>query len=240
MTKPPMLWPTIDRRAVDAARLGDRHDLVGPLLERVVVAVVAVAVAGQVDGHDAELVGERGGDVGPPVRVGAAAVDEHQAGLPGSPQVRNATVPPSTSIRWCSAGTARAARNQSGASGRTCSSVGAAVSAIAPEPSGIGWRRRSDRRPHWPATPPDQGLKGCGGLVPATLQTSAGGAGRGSGGDRPEAALGEVVEGLAQLVLGVHHEGALPGDRLTDRLAAEQQHLEVAGARVLAGIGARW
>lgn len=72
-----------DRRAGDAARPGHRQHLVDPLLERVAVAVVAVAVPGQVDGHDAELVGEAGRDVGPPVGVGAAAVDEHEARAPG-------------------------------------------------------------------------------------------------------------------------------------------------------------
>ena len=53
-------------------------DLAGPLLELVRVAVVAVAVARQVEGQHPEVRGEGGGDVGPPVRVGAAAVHEDQ------------------------------------------------------------------------------------------------------------------------------------------------------------------
>ena len=79
VTNPPMLWPDDDRRAGDAAGVGHGQDLVGPLVERV-------------DGRGgrcrrgrtgrAPPPGSRrrtGRDVGPPVGVGAAAVDEHEA-----------------------------------------------------------------------------------------------------------------------------------------------------------------
>src|SRR5947209_610398 len=46
-----------------------------------------------------------------------------------------------------------------------------------------------------------------------------------SGRDSTQAASLEVLERLAQLVLRVHHERAVPGDRLADGLTAEEQHV---------------
>src|SRR5580700_12049545 len=45
-----------------------------------------------------------------------------------------------------------------------------------------------------------------------------------------------VLEGLDQLVPGVHHERAVRGDRLPDRLAAQEQQVEVL-ARTLLPLG---
>ena len=51
------------------------------------------------------------------------------------------------------------------------------------------------------------------------------------GGDGAHAAGVEVVDGLEDLLAGVHHERAVVRDRLADREAAEQQHLERVGRR---------
>ena len=56
-------------------------------------------------------------------------------------------------------------------------------------------------------------------------------------GTTPEPAALEVVERLLDLGAGVHDERPVPGDRLADRLPAEQQHLHAAGARVLTARG---
>src|SRR6476660_3921819 len=53
------------------------------------------------------------------------------------------------------------------------------------------------------------------------------------GGDRAELAGLEVGEGLAELGLVVHHERAVPRDRLPDRAAAEDQHVQLGAARLL-------
>src|SRR5579875_3418686 len=45
----------------------------------------------------------------------------------------------------------------------------------------------------------------------------------------------EVLEGLLQLGLGVHHKRAVVGHRLADGLPAEHQHLEGRGTRLLGG-----
>ena len=55
---------------------------------------------------------------------------------------------------------------------------------------------------------------------------SAGGRDAGHPPGSPEAAGVEVLDGLDELGPGVHHERAVGGDRLADRPAAEQQHLE--------------
>ena len=106
------------RRPGDVAGPGHGHHLVGPLLERVRRAVPAVTVAGQVEAHHPELLGEGGGHVGPPVGMGPAAVDEDQASgaraCRRSGRGRRSRRPrPSGRPR----GTARARTNQDGASG---------------------------------------------------------------------------------------------------------------------------
>ncbi len=68
------------RRAGEVGGVGDGHDLAGPLFDRIGRPVVAVAVSGQVEGGDAVVVREQGRDVGPPVVVRTAAVDEHESG----------------------------------------------------------------------------------------------------------------------------------------------------------------
>ena len=68
-----------DRWPGDAAGIGNSDDFRGPLLEGVGIAVLAVAVAGQVDRQHPEFVGEASRHVRPPVGVGPAAVDEHEA-----------------------------------------------------------------------------------------------------------------------------------------------------------------
>jgi hypothetical protein len=70
--------PDHDRAAGDACCVSNGEDLVGPLLQLVVRSMAAVTVAGQVDGHDPVLVGERRRNVRPPVRACAATVHEHQ------------------------------------------------------------------------------------------------------------------------------------------------------------------
>ena len=72
-----------DRRAGHVGGVGYGNDLVGPLFQGVPVSPVAVAVSRQVQCRDAVVAGELGGHVGPPVGVGGAAVDEHQAGPAG-------------------------------------------------------------------------------------------------------------------------------------------------------------
>src|SRR5271165_793062 len=67
--------------------------------------------------------------------------------------------------------------------------------------------------PHVPAVP--RSLSRTTSL--AVLQT-------GQAGNRAELAAVEVVEGLVDLRLAVHDEGAAHGDGLADRLAAEGQH----------------
>ena len=47
----------------------------------------------------------------------------------------------------------------------------------------------------------------------------------------------EVLEGLLELGARVHHERPVGRDRLADRLAAEDEHLEGLGARVLGLVG---
>ena len=53
-------------------------------------------------------------------------------------------------------------------------------------------------------------------------------------GDDTEAPGLEVLEGGDELLPGVHDEGAVGGDGLTDRPTAEQDDLEGGAARVLA------
>ena len=60
------------------------------------------------------------------------------------------------------------------------------------------------------------------------------------GGDGAEPAGLEVLEGLDQLVPGVHHERAVRGDRLADRLAAEDQDVQPVAGAVVAAAGRRW
>ena len=78
VTKPPMLCPITTGGPLIPPADRDTDHLFGPLLERVGVAVCTVPVARQVDREHSELAGERGGDVRPPVGVGAAAVHEHE------------------------------------------------------------------------------------------------------------------------------------------------------------------
>ena len=59
------------------------------------------------------------------------------------------------------------------------------------------------------------------------------------GGDGAHAAGVEVVDGLDDLLTGVHHERPVVGDRLADGHPAEQQHLEVLGRPFLAVGGAQ-
>src|SRR5690606_35879336 len=68
------------RCSVDASGFGGRHDLGGPCLEGVVVAVVAVAVTAQVEGDHAATVRELRTDVIPPARMGHTAVHQHDSG----------------------------------------------------------------------------------------------------------------------------------------------------------------
>ena len=72
--------PDEHRRALHAAVVGAGHHLVGPRLDGVHRAPAAVAVARQVDGDDVVLRQEQRRDEAPPVGVGGAAVDEHEAG----------------------------------------------------------------------------------------------------------------------------------------------------------------
>src|SRR5688572_15456903 len=51
--------------------------------------------------------------------------------------------------------------------------------------------------------------------------------------DRPQSARLEVLEGLVQLVAGVHHEGAVLRHRLADRLPAHDVDIEGGAAAVL-------
>src|SRR5262249_40278898 len=68
-----------DRMSTDTALSRDRQNLACPLFRYVVGAMVAVAVTRQVDRDHSELVRERRSDVGPPVRVCAATMDEHES-----------------------------------------------------------------------------------------------------------------------------------------------------------------
>ena len=52
-------------------------------------------------------------------------------------------------------------------------------------------------------------------------------AGMGLDRDRPETAGLVVLEGLDELLAGVHHEGAVGGDGLTDGLPAQDQDVEL-------------
>ena len=73
-----------DRRpAGDRAVGGNGDDLLGPLLQRVLRAVVAPAVARQVDGQYSMGRGEPSGDVCPPMGVGTTAVDEEKSRAAG-------------------------------------------------------------------------------------------------------------------------------------------------------------
>jgi thioredoxin reductase len=56
-------------------------------------------------------------------------------------------------------------------------------------------------------------------------------------GDAAELAGLEVLQGLPQLGPGVHHEGPVGLDRLSDRPAAEDEDLEIGAARVLPVVG---
>jgi hypothetical protein len=75
--------PDHHRRLGQAGVGGHGQDLARPDVERVVVAAAAVAVAGQVQGQHPPVAGQQRGDVVPPVGVGAAAVDQHQAAWAG-------------------------------------------------------------------------------------------------------------------------------------------------------------
>ena len=46
-----------------------------------------------------------------------------------------------------------------------------------------------------------------------------------------EAAVAQLGDGLLQLGLGVHHDRSIPGDRLLDRLARDQQEADALVAR---------
>src|SRR4051812_42718792 len=75
-----------------------------------------------------------------------------------------------------------------------------------------------------------------GSSVEARVGLSAHGVGRCEwmvAGDDAELAGLEVVECLPDFGFGVHDEGAVPGDRFADRLAAQKQDLHAAGAGVL-------
>ena len=69
-----------DRRRGQARVVRDRDHFTRPCVHVVVIAAVAVAVAGQVERHDAVLAGEQRRDVIPPAGVRGATVHEHQAG----------------------------------------------------------------------------------------------------------------------------------------------------------------
>ena len=64
------------------------------------------------------------------------------------------------------------------------------------------------------------------------------GVGEVDGGDGAHAAGVEVVDGLEDLLAGVHHERAVVRDGLADRQPAEQQHLERVGRTLLVVGGA--
>src|SRR5690606_35068810 len=53
------------------------------------------------------------------------------------------------------------------------------------------------------------------------------------GRDDAQLAGAEVLERLLQLVLVVHHERAVPGHRLADRLTTEDEQIEVRAAALL-------
>ena len=114
--------------------------------------MVAVAVAGQVDGDDSELVANVAGDVRPPVRVRAAAVDEHEPAparvAPGEVvdrQRRRRSTSPSVN------GTASALRNHSGALEWTGTASGIEPKLLSPSCAGsrllldfLRYRRRME------------------------------------------------------------------------------------------------
>ena len=60
----------------------DRHDVVGESAAGIVIARSAVAMAGEIRGHDAVLTGQEGGDERPPLGVGRAAVNQHEPRFP--------------------------------------------------------------------------------------------------------------------------------------------------------------
>ena len=68
-----------DGQSIDLGRLGHRHDLVGPLVQGVGVAVATVPMARQIDRHHPEFGGEGGRHMGPPMGVGAPTVHEDQS-----------------------------------------------------------------------------------------------------------------------------------------------------------------
>ena len=72
-----------DRRCGQAGVLGDRDDFARPRVHVVVVAPAALAVAGEIERHDAVLACEQRRDVIPPAGVRGTAVDQHQAGPVG-------------------------------------------------------------------------------------------------------------------------------------------------------------
>jgi hypothetical protein len=76
--------PDHGRRLGQAGVGGHGQDLAGPDVERVVVAAAALAVPGQVQGQHLAVRGQQRADVVPPVRVGATAVDQHDAALAGA------------------------------------------------------------------------------------------------------------------------------------------------------------
>src|ERR1700724_2258563 len=55
--------------------------------------------------------------------------------------------------------------------------------------------------------------------------------------DCPHPAATVVIEGLRQLLVGVHHEGAVPGDRLANRLTAEARDIEMRRTAFLREVG---
>src|SRR2546430_5783788 len=75
------------------------------------------------------------------------------------------------------------------------------------------------------------------GTSPAPSRRSSGLAADAGCGNRAHAASSVVIEGLRQLLVGVHHEWPVPGNRLTDRLTAQHQHLEVRRAAFLREVG---
>src|SRR4029453_10189960 len=93
----------------------------------------------------------------------------------------------------------------------------AGLRTLAPRARGREWRAGSGGPP---------GARGL--LAAAGLDDVVGRVVRGR--DGAELARLVVLERLQQLGLRVHHERAVPGDRLLDRAASEQEHLELGRA----------
>ena len=75
---PPKAMPDDERVPREAGGVGHGHEGLGPELRGIIVAIIRVSHAGQIEGRHLVLIGELGGDEIPPAAMGVHAVNEQE------------------------------------------------------------------------------------------------------------------------------------------------------------------